>query len=263
MSRGLQLTNERSSFCVLSLDATQSACSILYVDAGLKTIFLCWLYDSIAFEGFQIDVDQSEDCFEEPIRGRESENHFENQPWALYILKAKSFCFDFRVVLASPDQTNPNPITIIWNSFISLDYFSIRYFQCSIDFCSICSRQTVLCSGANSRFFLYRFRIQLWRHQDNFSYHKSKYIILLPTHFGLLRQRKIRRLPPCPIWTVLFGRSMVRISERSVPNNCIGKELQGFLLSLSPTYPVIIPVLKGVPVDFRPDFKNPLLVNTW
>lgn len=64
-------------------------------------------------------LSQSEDNNSEPMRARNSAKAFENQPWALYILKAKSFCFDFRVVLAALDQTNPNP-TMIWNNFISL-----------------------------------------------------------------------------------------------------------------------------------------------
>ena len=81
--------------------------------------------------------------YNQPIRGRglgaNERVEFENEPCALYILKAKSFCFDFRVVLASPDHTNPNPI-MIWNSFISLSdvlfdvcpvfvgFFVVRFF---------------------------------------------------------------------------------------------------------------------------------------
>ena len=91
-------------------------------------------------------LSQSEDHASDPMRACNSTKGFENQPWALYILKAKSFCFDFRVVLAALDQTNPNP-TMIWNNFISLYWNFFEFFDCSI-----CSRQTVLCSGANSRF---------------------------------------------------------------------------------------------------------------
>ena len=76
--------------------------------------------------------------YNQPIRGRglgaNERVEFENEPCALYILKAKSFCFDFRVVLASPDHTNPNPI-MIWNSFISLMFYSAYVRLLSDFFC--------------------------------------------------------------------------------------------------------------------------------
>ena len=66
LSRGLHDTSWRSSFCVLSWDATHNAWSMRYDEAGERTMFLFWLYDSLA--------------------------------WAWYILYAKSFCFDARDV---------------------------------------------------------------------------------------------------------------------------------------------------------------------
>ena len=81
MSRGLQLTNERNSFCVLSFDATHSACSIRYVDAGLKTIFLCWLYDSIATKVIKLMLIRwlSDPIRERRLRANESPQYWEKK----------------------------------------------------------------------------------------------------------------------------------------------------------------------------------------
>ena len=148
MSRGLQLTNERNSFCVLSFDATHSACSIRYVDAGLKTIFLCWLYDSIATKVFKLMlIIQSESDASGPMRALNSEKkHLKTSLEPCTFWKQNLSVLTF--LSFWPLLTKPTP-TQQWSGIIS--YLCFETFFWIFD-CSICSRQTVLCSGANSRF---------------------------------------------------------------------------------------------------------------
>ena len=152
MSRGLQLTNERNSFCVLSLDATHSACSIRYVDAGLKTIFLCWLYDSIATKVIKLMLIR---WLSDPIRERRLRANESPQYWKNHLKTSLEPCTFWKQNLSVltflsfwPLLTKPTP-TQQWSGIIS--YLCFETFFWIFD-CSICSRQTVLCSGANSRF---------------------------------------------------------------------------------------------------------------